>query len=95
MPYALILIIRFLDILSTKIAFDKYGAGSTIEGNPISAYFINLLGFPLFSLLNIILFFILISLIYRISPITKIAVKGFLIVNLIVIGINFYSAIMI
>jgi len=91
MVYLTILIIRCLDLLSTKIAFDRYDAGTTIEANPVSKYLIDSLGFEWFALLNIFFSVLILYMLYQFSPLTRYTVVLFLIINCVVIGINFYA----
>lgn len=85
-----ILLLRTLDLLTTKLAFERYGFGVSIEANSISAFLITKLGLPLFGILNVILSTMLLTYLLRFK-LTNVIVKLYCIVNLMVIGINFYA----
>lgn len=87
---AYILLLRILDLLTTHLAFICYDAGTTIEANPVTAYFISLVGFRLYAFGNILLSTIALTYLLRFR-LTRIAVYLFCVVNLIVVGINIYA----
>jgi len=86
-----IVLLRLLDIITTKLAFEKYGGGVSIEGNPFSALSITRLGFPLFALVNLTISVLVLTILSRYSRVTHLAVSLFCIINLIVVFINIYA----
>lgn len=84
--------LRVLDNLTTYLAMSKYGGWENIEGNPVNAMLIHLVGFPIFPILNIVISLVAFYVLYLAS---KRAVCIVNIIMFVVVCINTYCAFLI
>lgn len=86
------IILRVLDNLTTYLAMSKYGGWDKIEGNPMNAVLIQLVGFPIFPILNILISLGAFYVLWRVS---KNAVWVVNLIMLAVVCVNSYCAFLI